>query len=537
MKKYYTFLIIIFLLTFLTSCNSSNNSAKSNYDVKIASDTITMYDMNYEDNELIYDVDYQANLLSQVKNIKKAQKYSIDNMLTIFNPFKTNTTGLYIYFKTDKLTSVKYNVHVNDTEISDFNNTLYNGEKNNLSKKHEYQLIGLIPDMDNTITLNLYDKNNELYCTKTFTVKAPNVSNLADLKLEKELGPSSEPLSNGLFMTLGHITTDFYNSYLYDNSGNIRGEYPLDGYRIDALVFKDNLMYISVNESTIAGVNRLGYPEVIYDLGNYTMHHDYILGKDNSLLILATNNDSDSMEDIVLKLNLKTKEVTELLDLGDFFGEYKKKTQISEDKNKLDWIHINSLCLMNEDELLLSSRETSTIIKMSDIYKNPKIDYLMGPEELWQDTPYSDYNFDKVGDFPIQGGQHCLVFEKNDELLPGQYYLHLYNNNTGVSSTYPDFDWSIIENVDTSSMYYRYLVDENNRTFTLVKEIEVDPSRYISSVQLYDNHTIIDSGNYLTFYEFDSSDELIAKFKIDQELWGLYRCLKYSFDNFYFYNS
>lgn len=306
----------------------------------------------------------------------------------------------------------------------------------------------------------------------SFTVKAPKISDTADLHLEKEAGSSSEELSNGLFMTLGHINAEASNSYIYDNDGNVRGEYTLDGYRIDNIIFKDNLMYISVNESTIAAVNRLGYPEVIYDLGNYSMHHDYILGKDNSLLILATKNDSDSIEDFIIKLNLKTKKVSEIADLGNILGEYKNKTQVSEDKSKLDWIHINSLSLVDEDELLLSSRETSTIIKINHIYNNPKLEYLIGPKELWKDTPYRDYTFDKNGDFPIQGGQHCLVVEKNDGLLPGQYYLHLYNNNTGISASYPDFDWSIIENVDTSSMYYKYLVDENKRTFTLVKLAE-----------------------------------------------------------------
>ncbi len=337
-------------------------------------------------------------------------------------------------------------------------------------------------------------------------------------------------------MTLGHINAEDHNSYLYDNDGNVRCEYPLDGYRIDNLVSKDNLMYISVNESTIAGVNRLGYPEVVYDLGNYSMHHDYILGKDNSLLILASKNDSNSIEDFIINLDLKTKKVSEIADLGNLLGEYKSKTQLSKDKDKLDWIHINSLALINENALLLSSRETSTIIKISDIYQNPQLEYLIGPKELWKDTPYSDYTFNKEGDFPIQGGQHCLVVEENDQLSPGQYYLHLYNNNTGISNSYPDFDWSIIENVDTSSMYYKYLVDENNRTFSLVKKLEVDPSRYISSVQLYDGHLVIDSGNNFTFAEFDSNDELIAKFKIEQEIWGLYRCFKSSFNNFYFYN-
>ena len=136
MKKYSILLAILFCLILLVSCNTSEKSARSITDVKIASDNITMRQMDYEEKKLIYDSYYQSKLLSQVTDIKKSQKYDIDNVLTIFNPFGTNTTGLYIYFNTDKLTSVQYNIHVNDKEISDFNNTLYNGQKNNISKKH-----------------------------------------------------------------------------------------------------------------------------------------------------------------------------------------------------------------------------------------------------------------------------------------------------------------------------------------------------------------------------------------------------------------
>ena len=83
-------------------------------------------------------------------------------------------------------------------------------------------------------------------------------------------------------------------------------------------------------------------------------------------------------------------------------------------------------------------------------------------------------------------------------------------------------------------MYYKYLVNEEDKTFTLSEEIVVDPSRYISSVQNYQNHIIIESGQSKVFAEYDLTHNLIAKFTIDYEMWGLYRCFKYDFVNYYF---
>ena len=56
-----------------------------------------------------------------------------------------------------------------------------------------------------------------------------------------------------------------------------------------------------------------------------------------------------------------------------------------------DWIHLNSLVyLAEEDSVILSSRETSSILKVSGLHDKPEIDWLLGDESIWQDTPYSD---------------------------------------------------------------------------------------------------------------------------------------------------
>ena len=52
-----------------------------------------------------------------------------------------------------------------------------------------------------------------------------------------------------------------------------------------------------------------------------------------------------------------------------------------------DWIHLNTLQYMQEnDSLVVSSRETSTIIKVQSIHNSPSLDWLVGDSAFWEDA-------------------------------------------------------------------------------------------------------------------------------------------------------
>ena len=163
---------------------------------------------------------------------------------------------------------------------------------------------------------------------------------------------------------------------------------------------------------------------------------------------------------------------------------------LESDEEDFDWMHINSLSLIGDDSLILSSRETSSIIKISDIYGSPTVDYLISSDQFWEGTGYEDLLLEQVGDFTLQAGQHCVTYETSDELSDGQYYLTMYNNNNATIST-RDYDYDSDENYDGTysgtegdeSYYYKYLVDETAGTFTLVDSVPVTYSGYVSSVQ------------------------------------------------------
>lgn len=489
----------------------------------------------YEKIKKTYNAEEQQKIADELEKKKESQEYTLSNMLIEYNPFGTNTQSLYVYFETDSAVKVSYTIHVKEDDIADFSRNVYQDEE--YQKEHEFQVIGLIPDTENTITFYITNEDGSTD-TKEIVYEMGSLYGEEAVQLDTDVKQSADKLEDGLYVVLGNDSTSMY---YYDNNGVLRGEVPLLGYRSHRLIFDENSMYYSISEKKMAQVNRLGQVTKVYDLGNYKLHHDYVFDENGNMLILATDTTQDSVEDIVLKLDVNSGEVTEVLDLGDLFGEY-KKTCVKNSSDELDWMHINTIQYIGNGSVLLSSRETSTIIKVDNIYDGPVVSYMIGEKDFWKDTSYVSLLLNKKGDFTIQGGQHTITYETDESLADGQYYLYMFDNNIGISETRPDYDWSSIglkvsSAVDgKNSKYYKYLVDENEGTFELVDSFKVPYSGYVSSAQETGDNVLVDSGLKGTFTEYDADHKAIVTYKMDYEKF-IYRVFKYKFDGFYFEKS
>lgn len=492
----------------------------------------------YEKIKLTYKEEEQKKVAEKLEKKKESQDYNLNNMLIEYNPFGTNTQSLYVYFKTDAAVKVSYTIHVKDDSISDFSRDVYQDEE--YQTEHEFQVIGLIPDTENTITFYVTNEDGSTN-TKEIVYEMGSLYGEEKVQLDTDIKQSADQLEDGLYVILGNDSSSMDFMYYYDNSGVLRGEVPLLGYRSHRLLFDDNFMYYSISEKRMAQVNRLGQVTKVYNLGDYSLHHDYVFDENGNMLILATDTTQDSVEDIVLKLDVNSGEVTEVLDLGDLFGDY-KKTCVKNSSDELDWMNINTIQYMGNGSVLLSSRETSTIIKVDNLYDEPSIAYMIGEKDFWEDTSYVSCVLNKKGDFIIQGGQHTITYETDESLADGQYYLYMFNNNIGISETRPDYDWSSIGLKTSSavdgknSKYYKYLVDENEGTFELVDSFKVPYSGYVSSAQDIGDHVLADSGLKGTFTEYDADHKAIATYKMDCEDF-IYRVFKYNFEGYYFGKS
>ena len=492
----------------------------------------------------IYTTEYQEAVKKRLETAKESGTYTTEKMLVEQNLFGTNTLSLYVYFATEEPVSVSYVVSVPDSEIADFGGKV--NQEETYTTEHEFQVIGLIPDMENTITFTLEAEDGTI-TTASCKYKMGSLAGEEEVQLKQTAGQTdvSSQISlpdSGLYVILGNDSDDVDFMYYYDENGTISGEVPLIGYRSHRLVFENDRMYYSISETKIAAVNELGMVEQVYDLGNYQLHHDYVFDDDGNLLILATDTGKQTVEDCVLKLNPSTGEVSCILDLEDLLGDYKESLGMDQEE-ELDWIHINTIQWMGEDSILLSSRETSTIIKVQNLSTTPEIGYMMGEESFWEGTGYENLLLTKDesnGSFSSAGGQHTVTYVTDDSLPDGQYYLYLFNNNLGYSESRPDYDWSQIDQIatdlssGTTSYYYKYKVDENAGTYTLVQSFEVPFSGYVSSAQECEDTILVDSGMQGLIGEYKEDGTLVKQFQMNLSKYYIYRVYKYDFSGYLF---
>lgn len=360
-------------------------------------------------------MDSQSAVREELDAEKGEKQYTADDMLVEYDPFGTNTQSLYVYFQTETPVSVSCTVHVEDEDIPDYTQQLT--EDGSYLLEHEYQVIGLVPDMENEITFTLAETDGQ------------------------------------------------------------------------------------TEEQTIT-----------YEMGS-------LLGQE---AVQLETEEGDSGEDVIVRLDVSDGTVEEVLDLGDLFGAY-KETCVENSDGDLDWMHINTIQWMGDGQVLLSSRETSSIIKVADLYGTPSVDYMISDPAVWSDTEWAGLVLEKDGDFASQGGQHSITYVEDESLPEGQYYLYMFNNNIGVSETRPDFDWSIIDGIQseavdgTTSYYYKYLVDETSGSYELVESFELPYSGYVSSVQEIGDNVVADSGMQGIWGEYDSENDLIRSFTMERK--------------------
>ena len=503
-----------------------------------------------------YNVEKQAAIKEQLDADYAAGSYDETTPFVKADPFGTDTLSCYVRFATADPVTVSYEVagrkKTGDApKVAAFSRTPRGGDTP--ATEHEFKIIGLIPNHKNTVTLTCTAQDGSSR-TSTFTVKTSALKGEEEERLAVTAGESNTPLADGLFTILGNDSSKLDFMYLYDNAGQIRGEVPIIGYRSHRLLFPgDGSIIMSVSTTKMAQISAIGQVVNVWSTGDYELHHDYAFDDDGNLLVLASHAGSEAdldvdraaakkdegervnVEDLIIKIDVTTGDVSLVADLGDIFPDLKANAKVAQDGD-LDWIHINTIQWLGGGTVLLSSRETSTVIKLTDIYGMPTVDWLMGSPDFWAGSGFEDKLLQAQGDFSLNAGQHSVTYlPSSDTATTGRYQVLLYDNNFGAAESYPKFDWgklgaAVVTDYSkgTHSFGRIFTVDETARTYELEEQIAVPFSGYVSSAQRVSNSgsMLVASGQAKTFAEYDRYGLPIATYEMEAEKY-IYRAYKY----------
>ena len=187
----------------------------------------------------IYTMDFQEQALSDLENEKGNGNYTLQNIFMKYNPFSTNTQSMYVYFNTSKVAKITYTVSCSD--YADFTATAYQAKE--YQKEHEFQLIGLIPNCTNTITITATYKDGTSQSVSTNYTMGSLLGD-EDIQL-KQVSGSKQDLGNEDFWK----DTD-YTKYLYTKVGDFLtsgGQHTVTYMEDDALEYGQYYLYMFDN--------------------------------------------------------------------------------------------------------------------------------------------------------------------------------------------------------------------------------------------------------------------------------------------------
>ncbi|MFC7458146.1 aryl-sulfate sulfotransferase [Brachybacterium sp. GCM10030267] len=480
---------------------------------------------------------------------REEQEWTAQEPLLVLDPYGTTRTGLYVYFTDAAAGRLSYSVEVLGTE--DYSRTAANHAAD--GSGFEGLVIGLVPGAHNDLTLTWEPERGETVTSRVH-VKAPAALSDYSTQLSTEIH-DEQALTPGLFALAGVTRREPENSFntlLFDERGVLRAEFRSGDHSQHNFVSEDGRLVTTTGGRQVSVIDPLGHARTIIDIDGHLAHHDLDVVGDVAYLLTSAEN-TDRVEDRVMRIDLTSGESAECVDLQKVFPEYEKLAHTQEGeaggttaKGK-DWTHINSIHVAG-GVMYLSSRETSTIIALDDALEadsDPSVRWLIGAQGLYAGTEHEDQFLSPDGSPTEIAGQHSVRRIDDDSLPEGQYYLEMYNNNWWNLGTRDEEDWldlqpegSSTDDMEGTSHILRYLVDESAGTFGEDLRVDVAYSSVVSNVQrlgggTVDDPLVVNSGRYNEFSERAADGTPLAQYRYDSQSMA-YRVYKDGFEDFWF---
>jgi len=441
---------------------------------------------------------------------------TFNNMCVIKNPYFFAPLGALAIFQTKKEYGVKVTVK-GKTKECDISYSL------SPRTKYRVPIIGLYSDYDNTIVLELVNKDGKVVKTKKLELYVGKMkNNKVSVNATREVGNKDFAYD----LTLVYGGDDGFYPCAYDKNGDVRfvfamipktyGFQPLSKGRFLFLNKKVTRLTSTNSAATqMFEVDQLGRIHKTYNVEKGA-HHEFVELENDNFIVAGNAFEGTTFEDTVVEIDRKTGDVVNEINIKDYLDpKY---------VNSPDWAHLNSIEYNSHDKTaIVSLRNLHSVAKIN--YEKKELVWILGCPEFWKGSTVEDKVLTPVGDVKWFFQQHAAYTICPSDCEDSESsFIILYDNHTSKRQQVSYYD-------NEPNSYVRiYEIDEANKIVKLHKTYTLQRSA-IRSNAIYEKEAgrvIAMSGKCVkegVFYgeivEFDySTGELVNKYSIDH---GFYR--------------
>jgi hypothetical protein len=438
----------------------------------------------------------------QLESLLVNENYTFDKPMVIVNPFGISPLTALVLFNTEQEYGVRVTVKGN-TEATDVVG------KVDAKTHHRVPVIGLYPGKNNTVILELIDKNGKTIERNSLSVQTdPLPKSMQDLvKLVKSSGQSAY----GMLEVSGFGNP---RPFAFDTEGNIRwylneeyasyGYFPLSNNRF-IVMDKDVMIqtYEKPHAQQLYEMDYLGRVYQIYFVKNGA-HHEIIEKTPGGNLLVCTNSINGHVEDMIQEIDRKTGAIVKSLDLREVFGDSYV--------DMLDWAHVNSVQYIKEDDsVVLSPRNIHSAIKVD--WSGNELKWIICDPEFWEGTPFEEKLLKPVGDIIWNYQQHS-AYQLDEDLDndPDTIHVMMFDNHWHGTRKINFFDKL------KSSYVSIFTINEKDMTISQPHSYEGIKSKITSNYRFdYKAGRVFFMGGYLAEETEDGQNGMIYEFDYETE--------------------
>ncbi len=511
-------------------------------DLNITGDNVNVLLFDTADPANVYNTSVSGAVRSQLSRMQDKKSYDFDVPLIAYNPFGTNTCSLYFYFQTKDPCYLRYTVTVEDENVPDFVRTMNDSDGSGYCD-HEYLITGLIPGTVNYINMELISEKGNHLKSKVYRISLPESAYGNAPHINADMGKNVDKISNGLFFCYG---TGKKSIALYDNSGYLRGEIPLLGENSTPVCVNNADMLVAYSEEGIARISRSGQVLDSYPLGDYRLGSRMIYNTRGQILAIASDTRRRSVNDIILNIDMESGAVKVAADMKKIL----KKAYKQFDRTGDSMVEIESIEYINNNDLIINSENTSSIIKLDNIMSaNPTVGYIIGSKDRWNikgyknkllekqavedmsdgsdtDSSGTDVSGNTNGTGNINGAdtERKNILEDEAGVEPfddmvgnaGLMYepVAAGADDTGNTDAAVRYYIGTMNNNNGNTSVRKYLVNQDDMTYCLVSDMKVLQNEKGGSVYNTDGNYVVCQGKNNSFAEYGRDGSVLITYTL-----------------------